>query len=287
MSTHVVDGARRAVFLDVDGTYADQGAVPEAHVGVVRAARAQGHAVLLCTGRPKAMLPPALLAAGFDGIVAGAGAYVEVAGEVVADRRIPAELARRAVAALDAHDIPYILEAPADLWCRPAARARLAPIFTEFLGGGPPPATTDAERGGAADLLAALQPTTDPAARSFGKIAYFASPVESAELVEQIGPGIDVVPSSIPGMTGWAGELFQVGVHKAVGLEAAAAHLGVPREHVVAVGDGLNDLEMLEHAGIGVAIEGSDPRVLAAADRVGPGPRQAGLVTIFRELGLC
>jgi hydroxymethylpyrimidine pyrophosphatase-like HAD family hydrolase len=48
----------------------------------------------------------------------------------------------------------------------------------------------------------------------------------------------------------------------------------------------MNDLEMLEYAGVGVAIEGAHPRVLAAADRTAGGPRLEGLATAFAELGL-
>ena len=55
---------------------------------------------------------------------------------------------------------------------------------------------------------------------------------------------------------------------------------------MIAFGDGLNDVEMLELAGIGVAIEGADPRVLAAADRTARGPEHEGLVAAFAELGL-
>ncbi|WP_062004977.1 MULTISPECIES: HAD family hydrolase [Arthrobacter] len=63
-----------AVFLDVDGTYADYGVVPDAHVRAVRSARAAGHKVFLCTGRPVSMLPEHILEAGFDGLIASAGA---------------------------------------------------------------------------------------------------------------------------------------------------------------------------------------------------------------------
>ncbi len=103
---------RHAVFLDVDGTYAHRGVAPEGHVAAVRSARAAGHLVFLCTGRPKAMLPQRLLAAGFDGLVAGGGSYAEVDGAVLADRRFPADLAWRLVSVLNAHDVAYLLEAP-------------------------------------------------------------------------------------------------------------------------------------------------------------------------------
>ncbi|MEJ2459430.1 MAG: HAD hydrolase family protein, partial [Novosphingobium sp.] len=84
------------VFLDVDGTYADHGIVPEAHIAAVRQARAEGHHVLLCTGRPACMLTDLLAETEFDGIVAGAGAYVAVKGQVLRDQRFPSDLADRA-----------------------------------------------------------------------------------------------------------------------------------------------------------------------------------------------
>ena len=135
-----------AVFLDVDGTYADYGLVPEAHARAVRAARSAGNKVLLCTGRPVSMLPPHILEAGFDGLVASAGAYVEVAGEVLMDRRLPAELAAKTLATLDAHEVIYVLESPESLNVRADALPRLretveGPAATD--GGPAPPRSSD------------------------------------------------------------------------------------------------------------------------------------------------
>ncbi|MDQ3666428.1 MAG: Cof-type HAD-IIB family hydrolase [Acidobacteriota bacterium] len=45
---------------------------------------------------------------------------------------------------------------------------------------------------------------------------------------------------------------------KGLGVAAAAAELGVLREEVMAVGDNLNDLEMLHYAGIGVVMENAE-----------------------------
>lgn len=46
----------------------------------------------------------------FDGLVAAAGGYVEVEGEVLADRRFSSELAARTITLLDANEAVYILE---------------------------------------------------------------------------------------------------------------------------------------------------------------------------------
>ena len=49
-----------------------------------------------------------------------------------------------------------------------------------------------------------------------------------------------------------------------------AETLGLRPEQVMTFGDGLNDLSMIEKAGIGVAMGNSEPEVLAAADWVAP-----------------
>lgn len=58
------------------------------------------------------------------------------------------------------------------------------------------------------------------------------------------------------------------GLSKAAALEKVRADLGVPRARTVAVGDGLNDLEMLRWAARGVAMGHAPAVVREAADEV-------------------
>ncbi|WP_454051792.1 HAD hydrolase family protein [Cellulomonas sp. Marseille-Q8402] len=273
---------RKLVFLDVDGTYADRGVVPPGHAAAVRAARAAGHRVLLCTGRPKAMLPERILGVGFDGLVASAGGYVELDGRVLVDQRFPEDLAAVVVEVLDQHDAAYVLEAPQALYGRPGVDARLTALLRGDL--------RDPEAGGTTehplDILAALEMSDDLSGCSFAKVSYFASRAPRQVLLEAIGDRVGILPSSVSARGDSAGEIYLQGVHKARGIEAVTADLGADRADVIAFGDGLNDLEMLAHAGTGVAIEGADPRVLAVADRVAAGPEREGLVDAFAELGL-
>lgn len=271
---------RRAVFLDIDGTYADHGDVPPAHATAVRQARAAGHLVFLCTGRPKSMVPPRIMEAGFDGFVGGAGAYVEVDGRVLADVRFPPAVAARTVEVLLEHDVAFLLEATEGLWGPPGVDERVARHLEPHLRAG------DADRSRPFDLLDNLRMTDDLADASFGKVSCVESPTLIPELARLIGPEVAALPSSIPDLGAAAGELYLVGVHKAVGMRLVVSTLGVDPATVVAVGDGLNDLEMLEEAAVGVAIEGAHPRVLAVADRLAAGPRDGGLATLFAELGL-
>jgi len=50
------------------------------------------------------------------------------------------------------------------------------------------------------------------------------------------------------------------------------------------VGDGRNDASMIAWAGLGVAVEGSPPEVIAAADRTIPGPGHGGIQQLAQAL---
>lgn len=263
----------RAVFLDFDGTLADGGRVPDAHVEAVRAAR-KNNRVLLCTGRPKAMLKQ-VLPIGFDGIVASAGGYVEVNGEVLLDRRWSAPLAKRGIQVLDEHDVAYLLESPESVLGRPGVDERI--IRRLDLSG------IDPEK-----LVPGLdiQMTDDLSGASFAKVSCFDSDVPVDQLAAEMGTELAAVESSLPGEMKNSGEIYLKDVHKNDGAAIAAEALGVLQSDVIAVGDGINDLELLDYAGLGVAIEGADPRVLAVAQRLAPPPSEDGLATLFTELGL-
>ena len=271
----------KAVFLDVDGTYADFGIVPPAHAAAVRAARAAGHKVLLSTGRPLTMLPGSITGAGFDGIVASAGAYAQVHGEVLLDRNFPPDLAARAVAVLDAHDAVYILEGQHSLQVPAAAEARLRDHIEAHFA----QARNNPEQG-SSTILGALTTLNTAAAAPFAKVSVFESPLPMARLAAEIGAEIAVVANSIANEGPHAGELFRRGISKADGVAAAITALGVAREHSIAFGDGDNDLEMIAYAGVGVAIRGGSAQLLAIADRTAAPPSEEGLVAAFAELGL-
>ncbi|HEY8489239.1 MAG TPA: HAD-IIB family hydrolase, partial [Thermaerobacter sp.] len=79
-------------------------------------------------------------------------------------------------------------------------------------------------------------------------------------------------------------DLLPPGIHKAAGLERLAAHLGIPREQVVAVGDNDNDCEMLRWAGLGVAMGNAHPDVKAVADYVTATNGEDGVARLIEEV---
>jgi hydroxymethylpyrimidine pyrophosphatase-like HAD family hydrolase len=227
------------------------------------------------------MLSPHILEAGFDGLVASAGAYAEVDGEVIMDRRFPEDLALRTLDALDANEAVYVLEAQEALHVAPYAEDRLRAIVSEHFERSPSGSAV-----GASAVLDALEVTPDRSTIRFAKISVFESPVPLQRIIDQVGSGIAVVDNSISDDGRHSGEIYQRGISKADGIAAVIARLGMTREDTVAFGDGQNDLEMIAFAGTGVAIEGSSPEFVALADRMAAPPRDEGLVVAFNNLGL-
>ena len=70
-------------------------------------------------------------------------------------------------------------------------------------------------------------------------------------------------------------------VTKASGLEFLAEHLGFSRERTVAFGDGENDIELVEWAGYGVAVENAHDRVKEVADLVCPSVKEEGVASVL------
>lgn len=63
-------------------------------------------------------------------------------------------------------------------------------------------------------------------------------------------------------------EISPAGVNKGRGLERLCAHLNVPLQQSIAIGDGGNDLDIMRTAGLAVAMGNAIPEVTALADAV-------------------
>jgi hypothetical protein len=79
-------------------------------------------------------------------------------------------------------------------------------------------------------------------------------------------------------------EVFATGTDKWSMACRAADRLGVPRDRIVAFGDGLNDLEMVRNAPIGVAMANADPRIAAVASARSAAHHEDGVAVAVEAL---
>jgi Cof subfamily protein (haloacid dehalogenase superfamily) len=76
-------------------------------------------------------------------------------------------------------------------------------------------------------------------------------------------------------------ELASPAVSKGSGLAFLAEHLGFTAARTVAIGDGENDLELLQWAGYAVAVENADDGLKAHADWICPGVEDEGVAQVL------
>ena len=73
-------------------------------------------------------------------------------------------------------------------------------------------------------------------------------------------------------------EISQVGMHKGSALIKMSQLLGIPLKNVMAVGDSLNDIPLLQAAGYGVAMDTAPDELKEVADVIVPSSDENGLV---------
>lgn len=70
---------------------------------------------------------------------------------------------------------------------------------------------------------------------------------------------------------------------KATGLAALAKYLNVSKDEIIAVGDAENDLDMIEYAGLGVAMGNASEKVKKAADYITGSNNEDGIAEIIEK----
>lgn len=275
---------RKAVFLDVDGTYVnDRGVVPESARRAVVAARANGHQVFLCTGRAVAELWDHIVEAGFDGLIASAGGYVELDGQVLLHRSLSEDDVRHVVEFFDSHGVEYYLEANSGLYGSRNSKSRLRELV--FAGVSDEGVLAELEKG-LGPFIDSLIDDQDLVRADINKVSFLDSDVPLERVQAEFAGRLHAIPTTVPMFGPNSGEMSIPGIHKATAIELLLEHADIAREDTLAYGDGLNDLEMIEYVHTGIAMSNAHPILKAAADGVTGDPDSDGIYASFIALGL-
>ena len=93
-------------------------------------------------------------------------------------------------------------------------------------------------------------------------------------------PGLTVLPTPFH-----YADLVLRGIDKGVGITRLCQHFHIDPQATMAFGDGINDLEMLQAAGVGVAMGQGREEIKAIADYVTDSVEQDGIVTALQAFG--
>lgn len=87
-----------------------------------------------------------------------------------------------------------------------------------------------------------------------------------------------------PRYIGYMCEIAPIGVTKWSGIQHVAAEWSISPAEICAVGDDVNDIPMIEAAGIGIAMGNAQPEIKAAADYIAPAHDEDGLAAVVEWL---
>ncbi len=263
---------RWLVALDVDGTVLrEDGAMSKSVVRQVRRVQSLGHEVMLSTGRSVTMTLPIL------DRLAITPSYVVCANGAITLRRDPAASSFYVRDRVETFDPAEVLTTIRSHLA--GARYAVEDEHGAFLySGGPFP------EGGvqAAGTHVEFEQLLGVRATRVVVISPGHAVEDFLAVVERMG--LHRVSYNV-GWTAWL-DIAPDGVNKAVALERVRGLLQIPPERVMAIGDGRNDIEMLEWAsrsGRGVAMGQAPSEVMAAASETTGSDLEDGVALVLKK----
>lgn len=272
----------KIIFLDIDGTLISELSAPSAAVtDAIRAARRNGHKVCLCTGRNMPIIGEDILEIGFDGIVASAGAHVEVKGEVLFDSLLPESLVQECLTVFHRHNVYCRIETPEGIY---------TDIEMELLLKTARPDKSNSELIRMQKELEGKLPVFSYEAYP-GKGAYkmcmTCTDISSLEEAKKfLGDRFTFVVHPFGNKGCINGEIIPKEIDKGKGMKLVCGYYGTDLEDTIAFGDSMNDYEMLKTAGTGIAMGNACEELKAAADLVCESVWEDGICHGFKRLGL-
>lgn len=265
----------RLLALDVDGTLLDPGGVLRPAVReAVRATRRQGISVVLCTGRRYRTALPVLAELELKGpVVIHNGVVVKdgLSGRTLHHSYLPAEIYAPALAAMRSVSPPLVyvdqFHEGLDIVAEPASRVH--PFQAEYM--------KDTR-----DVTKVVGSLDGPPSQAIVMLSCMADQASLRALHTE-------VETTLPGRVrtnfllnkSYRGHILEI-VSAASGkwpaLHKVARERGIVADEIIAIGDDNNDAEMIEAAGLGIAMGNAEARVKARADYVARSNAEDGVV---------
>ena len=228
-----------AVFIDIDGTL--MGGNPQAlekNLAVIQKVRSLGHKVFISTGRSTAYIPEEVKAEDcFDGVISGAGAIIRMDGREIFKKLMPYETVLKMGEILQSINQPSALEGEKDMYYFDTSD------YTDKTW-------IKLEKGNYVSVITEEIPIE--------KFTVFGQAPK--EIGESLGEDYVVLQHRD------YCEIIRRECSKARAMKYVMESLNLPMSHSIAIGDSMNDYDMIEEAGFGVAMGNAIDEIKELAD---------------------
>lgn len=252
----------KAVFFDIDGTLVSfkTHRVPDSTKRAIAILRAKGIRVLIASGRQLLAINN-LEDLQFDGYVTLNGGYCIVGEQVIYKHSMPSEDMVSLVRYMEEQESFPCIFVHENAFYINYTNERTNEIFR---------------------LLNFPQPPSLPLREAvegevFQLVAFFTKEQEKA------------IMAAMPHCEAWQplfSDVIPKGSSKQVGVDKMLDYFGISLEESMAFGDGGNDVLMLKHVGIGVAMGNAEDEVKLAADYVTDSVDEGGIEKALRHFGV-
>lgn len=255
------------LFFDIDGTLRDDatGEVSRETREAVHQARKNGHLAFVNTGRSFAEMDREIFDVGFDGLVCGCGTYVNFKGQPLVKEDIGGKMALRIVKLLEKCKLDALLEGQEHFYLsEDTSNAKLLQIKEYF--------------GEEVNKKCRYWQQELPC---FQKLSVWLNEDSDFETFkESMQDEFSIIKRSDDFF-----EIIPKGHSKASGMEFLGKHLGIDKDHMVAMGDSTNDLSMLRFAGVSVAMGNSCREVKEQVSFVTKSVEEDGVAYALQHFG--
>lgn len=274
----------KLIFIDIDGTLFDHAkdAIPESAKNAILSAKSKGHKIFLSTGRPYADIDQEILNFPLDGMIVSCGAVVYVDNKPIYCKTYPQKELISLIQFMLDNNIGFSLDGTHKNYLTEEAFNCLSSLMFKN--------NEDSELSHAMMAKNNCFPFEDMKEEDLKevvKISIFTKNKESCEKLFQ------KIPESLVGFMYknnhlhlYNGEISIKGITKATGLKQITNYLNIPIEDTIAIGDSLNDLDILQEAGLSICMGNGADECKKTADFVTKDISDDGLAYALKHFNL-
>lgn len=276
---------KKFVFIDIDGTLFDYNnhCVPASAKEALKAAKENGHELFICTGRPKPVVEASYLDLPISGIIYAGGGHIEINGKMIYSSIFPRKELMKTLDDFHQNQIEYSLEGLE----RNYYTEWMMNLFRDYFCEGKNDSSEMVCKFRDQIVVKHMKEITEEDYHQVSKVDLFAKNDHRihdyiANLPEILtgfvysNPKGDIVEA----------EILVAGTSKASGIDHVLDYFKGSIEDTIALGDSTNDLTMIEHAQIGVAMGNASEELKEKADYITKDVDDDGLYHAFQMLHL-